>query len=52
MSGLIEGFANSFDPVSAMDYLLGAQLHELQLQRLKGMVFRAYEKRGTFFVIG
>ena len=38
----------SFHPISAADYLPAAQLQQLQLQRLRDMVSRAYENVSLF----
>jgi phenylacetate-CoA ligase len=39
---------NCFNPISALDYLPMAQLEQIQLHRLKGIVSRAYEKVELF----
>ena len=48
MAAAKKSSADQFNPVSAMDYLAQAQLRELQLARLQGIVQRAYDNVELF----
>jgi phenylacetate-CoA ligase len=48
MMTVIPGETNGFHPASTPDYLPAAQLRDLQLQRLRGIVRRAYDNVAYF----